>query len=296
MNRRKVITLLAGTMAGLSAAPALAQGNLFDALSKGLTKEGSKERKTLEGIGTILRGAQGLDYESELALGESLALEGFQRYGMPVEDEHVQRFVNLMGKAVAANSTRPDIPYHFVVVQSPLMNAFSCPGGIVFLSSALVKALKTEAQLAAILSHEVGHVAAKHAVESIQQAQLLQGVTQITTANMNSEEGKKFKKAVSGMKETLFDTGLSHQMEFEADRLSMQTAYRTGYSPKAMYEVLEILQKNQSGATVKGSWYGTHPPLKQRLAKLRVELEKYPDWKELRTSTGRLGWYQKRIK
>lgn len=294
-THRIAYTVLAGLLCLLLAGPARAQGSLFDVIGKKHTKEGSSERKLLEGLGTMMRSAQGMDYKSELALGESLALKGFQRYGMPVEDEHVRRFVNLLGNALAMNSNRPEIPYHFVVMKSPLMNAFSCPGGIIFISSALVKSLKTEGQLANVLAHEIAHVAQKHAVKTIQQGQFMQGLSQMTAAGMDGEEGKKFQKAISDMATTLFDTGLSHSMEFEADRLAMQTAYRTGYSPHGMIEVLQVLEKHQKGATVKGSWYGTHPPLSQRLTKLSGEIKAYPDWKELRDSTGRLNWYQKRI-
>ncbi|GAB7021639.1 M48 family metalloprotease [Salidesulfovibrio brasiliensis] len=293
--QKTVLAVLAAVLMLSMSAPAKAQSGLFDAIGKEHTKEGSPERKLLQGLGTIMRSTQGLDYKSELALGESLALKGFERYGMPVEDKHVRRFVNLMGNALAMNSNRPDIPYHFVVVKSPLKNAFSCPGGIIILSSGLVKSLMTEGQLANVLAHEIAHVAQKHAVKTIQQGQLLQGLSQMTAAGMQGEEGRKFQKAVSNMATTLFDTGLSHSMEFEADRLGMQTAYRTGYSPHAMIEVLRILEERQKGSTVKGSWYGTHPPLDQRIAKLNGELKAYPDWKELRNSTGRLNWYKERI-
>lgn len=295
--KRHIISLLVCLLSVcVLSSVAMAQSKgLLDIIGNKATKEGSSERKMIEGLGTILRSAQGLDYESEKTLGEGLALEGFKRYGLPVNDDHVQNFVNQLGNALAMNSNRPDIPYYFVVIKSPLMNAFSCPGGIVFISSGLVKSMKSEAQLAGVLAHEIAHVSQKHAIKTIQQGQFLQGVSQITTAGMKGEDGKKFREAIGSLSNTLFDTGLSHQMEYEADRLSMQTAYRTGYSPEAMIEVLKILQKHQKGATVKGSWYGTHPPLNKRIAKLRTELKAYPDWKELRFSTGRLNWYQKRI-
>ena len=89
----------------------------------------SKESKMLSGAVSILGSASEMDYKSERTIGESLALEGFRRYGLPVKDKALQQYVNLVGNAVARNSGRPNIPYNFVVVESPLQNAFSCPGG-----------------------------------------------------------------------------------------------------------------------------------------------------------------------
>ncbi|MBW1766599.1 MAG: M48 family metalloprotease [Deltaproteobacteria bacterium] len=120
-------------------------------------KRRERQRNILEGIGSILASSGEIDYESERTIGESLALEGFHRYGMPVDNHPLQKYVNLVGHAVAHNSLRPGIPYRFVVVKSSLQNAFSCPGGIIFISSELLNTIKTEAQLACILAHEVAH-------------------------------------------------------------------------------------------------------------------------------------------
>jgi len=106
-------------------------------------------------VGTILSSTGEIDYESEMAIGEKPCPRGIQAYGVPVKDESLQRYVNVLGNAVARNSIRPEILYRFVVIESPLYNAFACPGGIIFISSTLVKSMSNEAQLAAVLAHEV---------------------------------------------------------------------------------------------------------------------------------------------
>jgi len=229
------------------------------------------------GVTDLLAGTSEVPYETEVIIGESLALEGFGRYGRPVDDPELQRYVNLVGNAVARNSARPDIPYRFVVVQSELYNAFACPGGIIFVSARLVKSMKDEAELAAVLAHEVGHVAHKHALQSIRRAQFLSGVGKLTAASMKGSKGREFQGMIGDLQGVLFDRGLDKNMEFEADASGMETAYRTGYDPAGMVRVLEMLQRNEAAAQKGGSWFSTHPPLAQRLEKLRTQVAGYRD-------------------
>jgi predicted Zn-dependent protease len=241
----------------------------------------SKESQIVQGVGSILGSTSEIDYESERTIGESLALEGFRRYGMPVKDAELQTYINLVGNAVARNSLRPGIPYAFVVVDSPLQNAFSCPGGIIFISSGLLKTIQDEAQLAGILAHEVAHVGHKHALQSIQRARFFQGVGKITSATMKGEKGKEFEDMIGNLQSTLFDKGLDQNMEFEADKSAMETAYRTGYNPEGIVEVLRELKKIEARSQKQGSWFSTHPPLSERIRRCEAEMGQYPDAKSL---------------
>lgn len=240
-----------------------------------------RRRQLLEGIGTMLSATGEVDYASERTIGESLALEGFARYGMPVKDKKLQRYVNLVGMAVARNSLRPNIPYRFVVVESPLQNAFSCPGGIIFVSSALIGAMQNEAQLACVLAHEVAHVGHKHALKSIQRARFFQGVGKVTAATLEGEKGQQFEDMIGDLQTVLFDKGLDREMEFQADLTGMETAYRTGYDPHGMVAVLEILRKLESGSDKRGSWFSTHPPLSLRIEKCRARLTGLKGWENM---------------
>jgi predicted Zn-dependent protease len=241
-------------------------------------KKPSKTELIITGVTDVLAGAAEVPYDTERVIGESLALEGFGRYGLPVEDPELQRYVNRVGNAVARNSPRPTIPYHFVVVDSPVYNAFACPGGIVFVSSQLVRSLDDESELAAVLAHEVGHVAHKHALGSIRRAQFLSGVGKLTAASMKGSQGQQFQGMIGDLQGVLFDKGLDKKMEYEADQAAMETAYRTGYDPRGMIRVLETLQAKEASATdKKGSWFSTHPPLGERLRRLRALESEYPD-------------------
>lgn len=265
----------------LSVTPVLA--GFFDQIQN-VVKPGSKESKIFSGATQVLSSAKEIDYPTERTIGESLALEGLQRFGNPVNSETLQRYVNLVGNAVAKNSRRSTIPYQFAVLDSPVQNAFAVPGGVIFISRALIAILEDESELAAVLAHEVGHVAAKHALKSTQRAQLLQGAGTITAASIGGDKGNRLASAIGDMQTVLFDKGLDKEMEFEADLASMESTYRSGYDPSAMIRVLEKLQKLEaSSKDKKGSWFSTHPPLSERIARLQVQLQKYPDYRTLAT-------------
>ncbi|HLC16056.1 MAG TPA: M48 family metalloprotease, partial [Thermodesulfovibrionia bacterium] len=236
--------------------------------------EAGQKKQLFEGVTDVVSSTGEIDYESEIAIGETLALEGFKRYGMPVQDQGLQKYVNLVGNAVARNSIRPDIPYRFVVVDSTLYNAFACPGGIIFVSAALVKAMDSEAELAGVLAHEVAHVGHKHALQSIKRSRFFEGVGKISTANMKGAKGQQFKQMIGDLQSTLFDKGLDQSMEYEADLTAIETAYRTGYDPAGLIRVLAKLQQKEATAEKAGSWFSTHPPTDSRLQRCQSEMWK----------------------
>lgn len=295
MARRAALKAL-GIAALAAALPGSAlAGGLFDVLGKLQDKE-SKESHIFQGVGNILASGKEMDFKSERTIGESLALEGFKRYGLPLDNEELQKYVNLVGLAVARNSLRPNIPYKFVVVKSGLQNAFSCPGGIVFVSSGLFSTVDNEAELACVLAHEVTHVARKHAIQSIKRARFFEGVGQISAATMKGDKGKQFESMIGDLQNTLFDKGLDKNMEFEADAGAMEAAYRTGYGPQYMIAVLQKLKTLEARAEKRGSWFSTHPPLDQRIARCNDEMRRYRDWKAMSQPPARLAQYRQALR
>lgn len=293
LKDRRNFLKLAGSMGILAASPAWAL-DLFKIIDpEGKSKDLNKARKILKGTSNILASSTELDYKSEYTIGESLALEGVRRYGLPVKNNKLQRYVNLVGNAVAKNSVRPSIPYHFIVVKSKVYNAFSCPGGIIFISSVLVKSMKNEAQLAGVLAHEVSHVGHKHALSSIRRAKFFEGVGTISEATMKGDKGKDFQNMIGGLQTTLFDKGLDQNMEYEADISGMKAAYRTGYDPQGFVKVLEMLQSREKSSSKKGSWFSTHPPLSSRISKCRAKMSSYPDASSMARVNGRFARFRK---
>ncbi|OGP57582.1 MAG: peptidase M48 [Deltaproteobacteria bacterium RBG_13_49_15] len=260
-------------------------------------KSGDQEKikKILEGAKSIIGSAAEIDYESELMIGKSLAVEGFKRYGLPVKDNELQQYISLVGNSVARNAGRPNIPYFFVAVQSHLYNAFASPGGIIFITSALLQGMRDESQLAAVLAHEVAHVGHKHALKSIQRARFFDGVGKITVATAKKDKKKEYSEMMDSLQTVLFDKGLDQQMEYEADRSGMNISYRTGYDPSGMLSVLEMLKKKEDTSEKKGTWFSTHPPLSQRIGRCHTEMNRYPDARSLAIVPERFIKYAKRL-
>ena len=250
-------------------------------------KEDTKEEKIFKGVSNILASQGEMDYDTERVLGERLALEGFKTYGLPVYNYEVHKYVNMVGLAVARNSKRPGLPYRFVVLDSPLMNAFACPGGIVFISSGLVKSLDSEAELAALLGHELAHVGYKHAMNSMKRAKLISGIGQLTAVGMDSEQGKQLEAMVGNLQDVLFDHGLDQDLEYEADLRGMEAAYRTGYNPEGMIKILDALKRNEGQSQKELSWYSTHPPTASRLERCNQAMGYFPDAGNMVFKTGR---------
>jgi predicted Zn-dependent protease len=260
-----------------AATPAFAK-DIFKLLDpEGKSRDLQKAKKVLEGVGSIVASTSEIDYKSERTIGETLALEGFKRYGLPLDDPEFQKYLNLVGNSVARYSSRPNIPYYFVAVLNPLYNAFSCPGGIVFVNTQLILGMKDESQLAGVLAHEVGHVAYKHALKSVKRAKFFEGVGKLGEAAMNKEDAKEFQNMIGNLQTVLFDKGLDKEMEYEADQAALKTAYNTGYNPRGFIEVLHMLKKNEEKAAQNGSWFSTHPPLSSRIKKCETGMGKYSD-------------------
>jgi len=295
ITRRRILKAAGLAMAGLITADAWAV-DIFKILDpEGKNKDLQKAKGLLEGTSSIIASATDLDYRSEFSIGESLALEGFKRYGTQVPGRDLQQYVNLVGNAVARNSQRPDIPYYFALVQSDLYNAFSCPGGIIFVSAALVRAMTDEAQLAGVLAHEVGHVAYKHALSSIKRAKFFEGVGKISATTMSGEKSEQFQSMIGNLQTILFDQGLDKDMEFQADVAGMETAYRTGYNPAGFIQVLEMLSSREGSAKKQGSWFSTHPPLSMRLSRCRDQMRRYPDASDMARVPERFARYNRMI-
>jgi predicted Zn-dependent protease len=100
---------------------------------------------------------------------------------------------------------------------------------------------------------------------------------------------------IGDLQTTLFDRGLDRNMEFEADLTAMETAYRSGYGPNGMVEVLRSLERIQSQSTQRGSWYSTHPPLHQRINQCEAKLRQYGDWMDMAQLSARYNLFRKQI-
>ena len=159
------------------------------------------------------------------------------------DDEQLQRYVNEIGQRLAKASHRPGLDYRFLVVDSPDVNAFALPGGYIYITRGIMAYMNSEAELAGVLGHEIGHVTARHSVQQLSAHTAANvGVTilQIFVPQAGSALGSNVINILGGS----LLSGYGREHELEADRLGAEYLARTGYDPQAMVKVVGIL-KNQ---------------------------------------------------
>lgn len=218
------------------------------------------------GVTSVASSAAPLSFESERALGGGIAIKAFDQIGPMYPDENLQRYVNLVGRVVAAQSSRPDIPYAFAVIDSPVPNAFAGPGGYIFVTSGSLRFMSNEAELAGVLAHEVAHVTELHMVKTWRRGNFLQGVSEVASAA--DEDAAEYSAAIDQATDTLFNKGLDKNFEYEADMVGLDLAALAGYDPAGLPN---FLKKLASATDKRGGWYSTHPPLTERINRLNQQ-------------------------
>jgi predicted Zn-dependent protease len=203
--------------------------------------------------------------DEEIALGREIT--GNLLGAAPlVKDDALQKYVNAVGRWVASQSERPDLPWHFGVIESDDLNAFAAPGGYVMVTKGLYRKMSNEAQLAGVLGHEIGHVVAKHQLKVLQKQQLLNFGAGLLSKQLGKDN--KIISKVIGSGAEISARSLDKDAEFEADRLGLSYATRSGYEPFGLTDVLQILgQTNKNDSSV-ALLFKTHPLPDERLASL----------------------------
>lgn len=178
----------------------------------------------------------------EISTGRSEDKKVREQYGI-YDDPALQRYVNDIGQRLAGASHRAGLQYQFLVVDSPQVNAFALPGGYIYITRGILAYLNSEAELAAVLGHEIGHVTARHSVQQLSAATAASvgaTVLQIFVPQIRNSGGDALINTLGGA----LLSGYGREHELEADRLGAEYLARTGYDPQAMIKVVGVL-KNQ---------------------------------------------------
>ena len=212
-----------------------------------------------------------ISQSQEVAIGQQAAQEVAQALGL-VENAALQAYVQRLGEQLAQGSERPDLPWTFRVVEDATPNAFALPGGYIFITRGLMNLMDSEAELAAVLGHEIGHVTARHSVTAISRAQLAQfglGLGMILFPDL-----QPFGDVAGGGLQLLF---LKHgrDAERQADDLGFRYALQEGYEIREMIDVFRILQLvgEAEGRSPVPTWMATHPYPAERIARIERQLE-----------------------
>jgi predicted Zn-dependent protease len=179
--------------------------------------------------------------QNEIALGRKTHQQVLQQYGR-YDDPELQKYVQKIGERLAANSHRNNLIYRFTVLDSKEVNAFALPGGYIYITRGLMSYLNSEAELAAVLGHEIGHVTARHAVQQYSAAQLAKIGATLCAIFITGMAG------AGNQLVQIFGTallrGYGREHELEADQLGAEYLVRSNYTPQAMLSVIRVL-KNQ---------------------------------------------------
>ena len=276
MKTRLPLTLLAALLAGTAAS---AQFD-FSKLTKLVD--------TVKDVAKVAKVAAGIGPEEERTIGQSVALEILGKYGGLVRDPAIMRRVNLVGRALAYYSDRPELEWRFGVLDSDSVNAFSAPAGYVFITRGLYDLAKNDDELAAILGHEIAHITQKHALSvvrlgeasslaadqltkhsgDVRAAQATVGQVKSQVGQISPEAAKFVDLNTSTITNLLFVKGFDKPSEFEADKLGRALAVRTGYASGGLRAALSaLLQRGGDQNQI----FGTHPPLAERIKRLPDE-------------------------
>ena len=192
----------------------------------------------------------------EIELGRQADPEVAAQFGI-VDDAGLQSYVSGIGMRIARDSERPNLPWSFKVVDDPIVNAFALPGGFIYVSRGILAHFDSEAELAGVLGHEVGHVTARHSASQMSRQQLQQiglGVGMIFSETVR-EYGQL---AMVGLQ--LMNLKYSRGDESESDELGLEYIGRQGYDPEAMIGVFQMLASvSGSGDGRVPEWQLTHP-------------------------------------
>lgn len=231
------------------------------------------------GAGTAIEGVAPIPYEEEVAIGGAIAVQIVNRFGGEYRGSGNQaailnKYVNTLGTAIALNSDRPDIPYHFLVLNDDPPNALAAPGGYIFITKGTIKGCSSEAELAGVIGHEIAHVTQKHTITVLQRGKILQGAAEAGAAALQANP-EAFSGLIDEATRVIFETGLDKAKEYEADRLGTDFASRVGYNPKGLDNFLRTL-----GGIVgyKSSvLFKTHPDPASRIGEIEKVLPGYKD-------------------
>ncbi len=215
------------------------------------------------------------DLLRELQYGKLLAKEILQQYPV-LNDKKASEYVNKVGKSVALFAGRNDIEYYFAILDTDDINAYAAPGGYVFITKGAVKKISSEAELAGVLGHEIGHINNRHIMKLLPPPREAQGITDRLAAFLVAQGAamsSAFNKVVEEARDLLFVKGYKVEDEYQADESAVIYVSETGYYTAGLLDFLEKIE-NLSQDNPAAKVYNTHPPTNSRISRLKKFIEK----------------------
>lgn len=204
--------------------------------------------------------------DQEIALGLQAAPEMASQYGGEDADPQAQAAVDKVGERIIASSDAKKTKWQFefhLLADPKTINAFALPGGQVFITRGLLDLLQTEGELAGVLAHEIGHVVARHGAEHIAKQQLTQGLTGAAVVASGDVRTGQMAAVIGGLVNMKYGRG----DELESDSLGVRFMSQAGYDPRAMIEVMKVLEQ-AGGPRQQPEFMSTHPNPENRIGRI----------------------------
>jgi predicted Zn-dependent protease len=233
----------------------------------------------------------GLTKDQEIAIGLQSAPAMAEQFGGLDEDPALQALVAEVGSHVASHSIAGETGYDFQfhLLRDPqTVNAFALPGGPIFVTRGLLQRLENEAQLAGVLGHEIGHVIGRHSSEQIAKSQLAQSlVTAVGVAASDQGGSGQGAAQMAAMVAQMVQMKYGRGHELQSDQLGVRSMAQSGYDPRALTRVMEILAE-ASGGSRQPEFMSSHPDPGNRVQLIEAEIAKlYPNGVPAELTLGR---------
>ena len=210
--------------------------------------------------------------EQEIALGYKSAPQMAAQMGGLSQNEKARALVRQVGETLVAKSFAAKSPYKFsfhVLADPRTVNAFALPGGPIFITEGLLRQLKSEAELAGVIGHEIGHVIGRHSSERLAKQQLTQGLIGALVVGSGDFTTAQIGQMVGGM----INMSYGREDELESDAFGVRIMAEAGYDPRALMRVMEVLAK-ASGGSRQPEFVSTHPAPENRAARIKEAIAK----------------------
>ncbi|MEM5787695.1 MAG: M48 family metalloprotease [Syntrophobacteraceae bacterium] len=221
--------------------------------------------------GAIGKSFKDITPEQEYYIGRAVAAIVLKHYP-PYADATANRYLNLVGQALAEASDRPETfgGYHFLIVDSDEINAFAAPGGLILVTRGMLRQCKSEDELAAVLAHEIGHVVNQSGLKAIQQSRVISALgilasegTKVLSGGTLAPLVEAFEGSVGDVASTIMNNGYSRDQERQADESAVLLLRRVGYDPGALVSVLQGMP--EATGTDRPRFARSHPKLVERV-------------------------------
>jgi predicted Zn-dependent protease len=211
-----------------------------------------------------------IDDKEERQLGDQVSLKLRGHFGV-FQSAPVTKYVSLVGNTLAQASTRPNLDWQFIVLDTDGVNAYAAPGGIIHVTRGLLGLMKSESELAGVLGHEISHVTGKHTVHAIQQSKGISMGSEAAGGGGSLRDQFIAKMAAAAFNK-IFEGEFSQKDENNADEVGVRLANKVGYAPTGMVDVLKKIDARNSSRQDRNGMFASHPATKDRIRDLEKQI------------------------